>query len=43
MKPFRLFTEAECRRLGRCPVCQFHPPTQNHRADCPLQEVKTRR
>lgn len=31
----RFFTPAECARLGRCPICEWHPPTQGHAPTCP--------
>lgn len=31
-----LWTADQLEKLGRCPECGFHPPTQGHRDDCPV-------
>jgi hypothetical protein len=36
-----LWTPAERERLGRCPSCEHHPPTQGHHAWCPVEDTST--
>ncbi|QIV79605.1 hypothetical protein EXE63_00735 (plasmid) [Mycolicibacterium frederiksbergense] len=33
-----LFTRAQCRSLGRCETCCWHPPTQGHHESCPRRD-----
>ncbi len=40
MLPRVLFTNAECRALGRCPYCGWHPPKQGHHANCPRPQKR---
>lgn len=34
-----LFMPDELRKLGRCPECGWHPPTQGHDPDCTREEA----
>lgn len=35
----RMFTPAEAAALGRCALCEHHPPTQGHHYTCPAWPV----